>query len=290
MFIFPRSLSPKWSSNEKGLGRNFQVRAKMTSLDSTFSRLWGVWEFILGFIRVSWQVECPDNISNTELLTAIMPSTEKKTVHFVRHCQSTWNEAMHVRKMSREDEEMQSEAYLDAPLSPLGEEQAASIQHKIQALNAEVAITSPFRRAIETCLRSYGSQNIVVSHWCGERGESICDIGSTRDNLQKHYPMLDFSDVPPNVWWYVEEDLKDQLTDQRKCYARLLSNGTFLMGETDGHFQPRLDRFYEFLQSRRESNIVVFSHSMFLRNYLNKYYGRPLLQLLPNGSISTYSL
>lgn len=214
----------------------------------------------------------------------------KKTVHFVRHYQSTWNEAQHVFKLSREDEEMQSEAYLDAPLSAYGEEQATDIKQKILELNAEVAITSPFRRTIETCLRSYGSQNVVVSHWCGERGEHLCDIGNTKDSLQKMYPMLDFSDLPENVWWYVEERLKDQLTDQRKCYEWIVTNGTFLMGETDEHFQRRIKQFYAFLQSRNETNIVVFSHSTFLRNFLNKYYGRPVMQMLPNGSISTYSL
>ena len=214
----------------------------------------------------------------------------KKTVHFVRHYQSTWNEAQHVFNLSRKDKEMQSEAFLDAPLSAYGEEQATNLKQKILELNAEVAITSPFRRTIETCLRSHGSQNVVVSHWCGERGESLCDIGNTKDSLQNMYPMLDFSDLPENVWWYVEESLKDQLTDQRKCYEWIVTNGTFLMGEADQHFQRRIERFHSFLQSRTESNIVVFSHSMFLRNYLNKYYGRPLMQGLPNGSISTYSL
>lgn len=211
-------------------------------------------------------------------------------MHFVRHYQSTWNEATHVFNLAREDKEMQSEAYLDAPLSAYGEEQATNLKQKILELNVEVAITSPFRRAIETCLRSHGSQNVVVSHWCGERGESVCDIGNTKDSLQNMYPMLDFSDLPENVWWYVEESLKDQLTDQRKCYEWIVTNGTFLMGETDQHFQRRTERFHSFLQSRNENNIVVFSHSLFIRNYLNKYYGRPLMQSLPNGSISTYSL
>lgn len=51
--------------------------------------------------------------------------TGKKTVHFVRHCQSTWNEAQNVFKIPRED--LQSEAYLDCPLSPFGEEQVTTI-------------------------------------------------------------------------------------------------------------------------------------------------------------------
>lgn len=218
-----------------------------------------------------------------------MPSGNK-TVHFVRHCQSTWNVGHRVLNLTHSDKEMQSEALLDAPLSAFGEEQAAEIQQKIKDLNAEVAITSPYKRAIETCIRTYGEQNVVSTHWCGEIGESICDIGNTRDSLQKMYPKIDFSNLPQSVWWYVDEKLKDQLTDPRKCYEWVLNNGTFKLGETEDHFQRRVERFYEFLQNRSESNVVVFSHSVFLRNFLFRYFGRPLLEKFPNGEIATYTL
>ena len=56
---------------------------------------------------------------------------------------------MHIYKLSRTDKELQSEAYLDAPLSAHGEEQATNIKQKILALNAEIAITSPYRRTID---------------------------------------------------------------------------------------------------------------------------------------------
>lgn len=218
-----------------------------------------------------------------------MPSG-KKTVHFVRHCQSTWNEAQHVFELNHADKEMQSEAFIDAPLTAFGEEQAANIKQKIQELNAEVAITSPLKRAIETCIRTYGVENVVATHWCAERGESICDIGKTKESLEKLYPTIDFSDLPLGVWWFVDEDLKDQLTNPRKCYEWVLNNGTFKLGETDCHFERRLERFYEFLQNRSESNIVVFSHSMFLRSYFSKYQGRPILQPFPNGEVLTYTI
>lgn len=218
-----------------------------------------------------------------------MPSGTK-TVHFVRHCQSTWNEATHTFNLKHSDKELQSEAYIDAPLTAFGKEQAAKAQQKIQDLNAQIAISSPLKRAIETCIRTYGEQNVVVTHWCAERGDSICDIGSTKDILEKMYPAIDFSNLPPNVWWYVDEKFKGQLTDPKKCYQWVLNNGTFKLGETDGHLQGRLERFREFLRNRSESNIVVFSHSMFLRHFLFKYYGRPLLETFPNGEILTYSL
>ena len=219
-------------------------------------------------------------------------SAQHKTVHFVRHCQSTWNEAVHIFKLTRFDKELQTEECLDAPLSAFGEEQASKAKQKIQALNAEVAITSPFTRAIETCIRTHRDQNVVATPLCGEIGDSICDIGRMKENLVEMYPAIDFSCVPLKVWWYVDEKLKDQLTDPRKCYEWVLNNGTFQVGETttDCHFQRRIERFYEFLQRRNESNIVVFSHSYFLRNFLFKYYGRPTSEILLNGEILTYSL
>ena len=98
-----------------------------------------------------------------------------KTIHFVRHGQSTWNEAEEIFKFTRFDKEMQKLDKMDAPVSSFGEQQAAHLQEKIQALNAEIVITSPLNRAIETCIRSYGDQNLLTSHLCAELG--------SRDNL-----------------------------------------------------------------------------------------------------------
>ena len=141
----------------------------------------------------------------------------KNTVHFVRHFQSTWNETEEKFKLTRLDKRLQSEEFVDAPLSAFGEEQADSIRQKIQDLNAEVAITSPLRRAIESCIRSYGDQNVLASHLCAEIGESLCDIGTMKENLVKMYPSIDFSNLPSNVWWFVEEELKGQLTDPKSA-------------------------------------------------------------------------
>ena len=217
---------------------------------------------------------------------------KSKTVHFVRHFQSTWNEAEEGQNLTRFDKGLQSDALLDAPLSTYGKKQALTIQQKIQDLNAEVAITSPLSRAIETCLLTYGNQKVVASHLCREIGESLCDIGTLKEDLVKKYPTVDFSSVPSKVWWYVDEKLKGQLTDPRKCYEFVLNNGTCKLGETyDGsHFQERIEGFHDFLLNRPESNIVVFAHSGFLRSFLEKYHGRPFEQYYPNGQILTYSL
>ena len=213
-----------------------------------------------------------------------------KTIHFVRHGQSTWNEAEEIFKFTRFDKEMQKLDKMDAPISSFGEEQAAQLQEKIQALNAEIAITSPLSRAIETCIRSYGVKNVVASHLCAELGDTICDIGMMIETLEKKYPSIDFSCLPSTVWWYVDQKLKDQLTDPRKCYEWVLQNGNCGLGETDCHFHRRIEEFHEFLQSRCESNIIVFTHGAFMRGFFHKYCNRPFRQIVRNVEIITYTL
>ena len=66
-----------------------------------------------------------------------------KRIHFVRHGQSTWNEAEEIFKFTRFDKEMQKLDKMDAPLSSFGEEPAAHLQEKIQALNADLLSLHP---------------------------------------------------------------------------------------------------------------------------------------------------
>ena len=149
-------------------------------------------------------------------------------------------------------------------------------------MNAEIAITSPLSRAIETCIRSYGVKNVVASHLCAELGDTICDIGKMKDTLEKKYPSIDFSCLPSTVWWYVDEKLKDQLTDPRKqCYAWVLLHGKCGLRETYCHFHRRIEEFREFLQSLCESNIIVYTWC-FMRGFFHKYYNRPFQQIVRN--------
>ena len=58
----------------------------------------------------------------------------------------------HVLKLTHADKEFQSEAYIYALSNTFIQEQAAKVKRKIQGLKAEVTISSPFKRAIETCI------------------------------------------------------------------------------------------------------------------------------------------
>ena len=109
-------------------------------------------------------------------------------------------------------------------------------------------------------------------------------------SLEKKYPSIDFSCLPSTVWWYVDQKLKDQLTDPRKCYEWVLQNGNCGLGETDCHFHRRIEEFHEFLQSRCESNIIVFTHGAFMRGFFHKYCNRPFRQIVRNVEIITYTL
>lgn len=73
-------------------------------------------------------------------------------------------------------------------------------------------------------------------YWCVEFGELICDIGIKKENFEQMYLMIDFSNLFLDVWWYVDEKLKDVLIDLRKCYEWVLSNGIFKLGEIESYF------------------------------------------------------
>lgn len=189
----------------------------------------------------------------------------QRTIHFVRHAESTFNE-IHHRNLGRP---APTDLYLiDAPLSAKGEQQAKQVKEELSKLNVDLAICSPFQRAISTCLLAHGSHNVLISPLCRERFESVCDIGTTKDVLVRNYPYWDFSLVENNVWWYVGKQI---VTDQESAIKWWQSDDYSV--ESDEFLKDRASKFYQFLLSRPEKNIVVFSHSHFLRKFLRWHFG-----------------
>ena len=211
-----------------------------------------------------------------------MAAANEKVVHFVRHGQSTFNEASHVGKLYPEAD-LKSTFFLDADLTSKGEQQALDAAQILHDLKAELAITSPFRRALRTCQLAYGKSNVIVNHWCGERFESICDIGSNTSDLKQLFPAFDFSDVP-DVWWYTG----DQKHQTAKATTEWFSGLPRGFHEPDQHLLYRVEQFHKFLQRRSERSIAVFAHSMFLKRFLNVHFGRPLNEYFPNCQVISY--
>ncbi|KXJ17415.1 putative phosphatase SPAC5H10.03 [Exaiptasia diaphana] len=192
-------------------------------------------------------------------------SFQLKQIHFVRHAESTFNEIHHRNTAKPAPRDL---SLIDAPLSAKGEQQAKQLKEQISKLNVDLAICSPFQRAMSTCLLAHGSRNVLISPLCSERLESVCDIGTTKDVLVKNYPYWDFRLVENNVWWYVGQQ---NITDQESAIKWWQSDDYSV--ESDEVLKDRASRFYHLLLSRPERSIAVFSHSHFLRKFLRWHFG-----------------
>jgi len=212
-----------------------------------------------------------------------------RKVHFVRHAESVFNEIHdHLNPDLPEPRDL---SLIDAALSANGKLQAERAKDEVSKLHVDIAITSPFQRAIETCLIIHGEKNVLISPLCQERFESVCDIGSTKTELLKKFPTLDFSELQKDIWWYVgvngipaEENISS--VDQVVKLWESKENTT----ETDQLLKARAEKFYQFLIARPEKNILVVSHSHFLKRFLEWHFGRSNNELIRNAEVLSYNL
>ncbi|XP_028395968.1 uncharacterized protein LOC114519971 [Dendronephthya gigantea] len=199
-----------------------------------------------------------------------MSSNEKsgktKTVHFIRHGESTWNVCRRQLKLS-ELPQQDRPVLVDAPLSFKGMQQATTLKEKIKNLKPEIAVSSPFTRTLQTCLTSYGSENVIVTALCREFMAATCDnIGLPASCLKVIYPCFDFSSLE-ETWWYIQDNIKSQ-----PQAVNLLTQGKLVVEDQD-QFAARAKEFYKFLCERPEKSIAVYSHNDFLMFFLSEYFG-----------------
>lgn len=156
---------------------------------------------------------------------------------------------------------------VDPGLTLEGVEQTKRLKEYLQTLQPEIAVSSPYTRALQTCLLSYSSNNVIITPLCGEVIESCCDcIGLPASFLKVAFPMFDFSSLE-EIWWYVQDGIKHQ-----SDAVNLLTQGK-LTAEPEEHLAARVNKFYDFLCKMPQQNIVVYAHNDFLVLFLSKYFG-----------------
>ncbi|TGJ84762.1 hypothetical protein E0Z10_g4021 [Xylaria hypoxylon] len=143
----------------------------------------------------------------------------------------------------------------DPSLTKLGREQCVSLRKGLMedplAQQAELIITSPMRRTIQTSLDTVdwliekGAKIQADAHW-QENSVKPCDVGSTISKVADEFPGIDYSTVDP-VW-----PDKTSPAGSRYHYTK-----TAIIARA----QAALQKLYE----RPEKVIVVVSHSGFLR-------------------------
>lgn len=170
-----------------------------------------------------------------------------KTVHLIRHGQSTFNEYMSLHGVDP--------MHFDAPLSPRGQEQVAALRTQVASLPVDLVVSSPFTRTIQTSLGAFGSRGLplVIEPLHREHLAASCDVGSPPDRLASAFPELDFDHLD-NPWWYHKQGHKGPFAE-----------------EPHHMLQDRVDRFRGWLASRPERRIAVVGHGTFFYMLLGRF-------------------
>jgi broad specificity phosphatase PhoE len=103
----------------------------------------------------------------------------------------------------------------DPILTTLGHRQATSTATFLANYPIKRIICSPYRRALQTAEIVAAAFDITfeINPGVGERAAFICDIGTTRSELQQAWPHLRFDHLDEE-WWPVLEE-SEQSLDQR---------------------------------------------------------------------------
>ena len=116
------------------------------------------------------------------------------TIYLIRHAQSEFNATF---KRGNDDPMI-----FDAPLSPLGREQAKAARLSVRELEITQVLVSPMTRALQTASILFGPDfpTQVVAD-IREQVVHSCDIGRPPRELAAEFPHYDFDHLE-RCWWY----------------------------------------------------------------------------------------
>ena len=176
--------------------------------------------------------------------TATPETAPPKTVHCIRHGQSTFN--AHYAEFGVDP------IHFDAPLTDLGHQQVAERAAEIAQYRYELVVTSPLTRAIQTTLGLFKDHPapppVQVECLHREHLGSSCDVGRAPALLREAFPHLSFGHLD-DTWWHNEGEPGE---------------GGFVV-EPVPVFQERVQAFRAWLASRPETLIAVVGHGTFFQ-------------------------
>ncbi len=169
-------------------------------------------------------------------------------VWLLRHGYSLWQERYDIAQVD-------PGGMTDAGLHDRGWRQARAAAVEVARLRQDLAVTSPYTRAIQTALALFERTPtpIHVEPLAGERVGDSCDIGRAPSELARDFPTLDFGRLTER-WWY------DGPVDARGIPV-----------EPRWLLAARAQAFAEWVRTREEESIVVVSHSGFLRRRIGRH-------------------
>ncbi|CAJ2514196.1 Uu.00g023150.m01.CDS01 [Anthostomella pinea] len=142
----------------------------------------------------------------------------------------------------------------DAPLTPLGKKQAASLSRQMSDLQkeADLIVSSPLRRTLQTTYMGWapaverlgGLKKVVCLPQAQECNDHPCDTGSPREKLEADPEFASFNLEPLTPDW----------TSKRGFWAA-----------DEASLNARANWVRKFLRDRPEKNIVLVAHGDILR-------------------------
>ena len=161
-----------------------------------------------------------------------------KTVHLIRHGQSTANVALEINPGV-------DPGVRDAPLTELGHHQVKQLRSAVESLTIDLVVTSPLTRTIQTTLGAFGGRPVpvVVEPLHREVLAYSSSQGRSPVELAGEFPALEFEHLE-DPWWH---------HDPADPKAVLL--------ETEEILMQRVNEFHRWLQARAEPTIAVVGHT-----------------------------
>jgi glucosyl-3-phosphoglycerate phosphatase len=168
-----------------------------------------------------------------------------KTIHLIRHAQSTFNAAW--------TEDGADPFHYDARLSPLGLAQVEQARARARELPCDVVITTPLTRALQTATGLFGGHaRIEVECLHREWQEHSCDVGRSPRLLAREFPDLGFDHLDDPWWHHPDKD----------------ANGIVI--EPLDSFHARVAEFPRWVAARPEAAIVVVGHGAFFSRLIGR--------------------
>ena len=134
----------------------------------------------------------------------------------LRHGQSEFN--LHFGATRRDP------GIIDPRLTDLGHAQAREAAHQLASQGIRRIIVSPYTRALQTArpVAEVLGLPLVVDPIVRERYAFACDVGSPRTELERDWPMHDFSAIE-TVWWPPEEEPEASIIDRAARFRASLA-------------------------------------------------------------------
>ena len=174
-------------------------------------------------------------------------------IYLVRHGESWHN---HFYEMN-----IKNPPIKDPPLTLKGKIQAYNIREPVKKIDADLIVSSPLTRAIQTTLLIRTKEKVVITSLHTETMTSQGDIGTPKSELKEKYKNLNFDYIEDEIWWYPSEKEPQDSVKKRvelfKQFLKYLESLKFEKIIVVGH-----SNFFWYLLGRKPSNCEICEYTI----------------------------